>query len=231
MCGRFAFAVGPTRLVSILGVELPREHRPCWNIAPDMKILIVRRAPEGPEAVLARWGFLGPWMSDPNDPGRQINARLETVAQKPMFKSAFVKGRCIVPADGFFEWQKQPGGPSRPFFVRPADEEPLLMAGLWRRNRLADGTLIETVAILTRPADPALKAIHPRMPVLVPQRLVDPWLAQEPASADLVRELLDRSRDAPRLDLYIVGCVVNDPRNDTPRVTEPVAVDPEPELL
>jgi putative SOS response-associated peptidase YedK len=231
MCGRFAFAIGPTRLAAILGVEPPREHRPCWNVAPDMKILIVRRSPEGLEAVLARWGFLAPWMSDPNDPGRQINARLETAAQKPMFRSALVKGRCIVPADGFFEWQKQPEGPSRPFFVRPADHELLLMAGLWRRNRLEDGTLIDTVAILTRPADATLHAIHPRMPVLLPERLVDPWLATKPASTNLLRQLLDGSHDAPRLDVRVVGRAINDPRNDTPSAIEPITVDFQPDLF
>lgn len=232
MCGRFALSIVGSELGDVLGVEPPPEYRPSWNITPDRKILIVRSGREGRQAVLARWGFLGPWMNDANDPGRQINARLETAPQKPMFKAAFAKGRCIVPADGFFEWQKQPKGPSRPFFVRPAGHTLMLMAGLWRRNRLADGTLIDTVAILTRRADRMLEAIHPRMPALVPDRLVEPWLVADPPSTKLIEELLSGAPDATPLEIHEVGRAVNDPRNDFPSLLEPVdPMDPAPRLL
>lgn len=230
MCGRFALSIVAPELADRLGAEPPEAYRPRWNITPDSPILVLRSAAEGRAAVLCRWGFLGPWMTSADDPGRQINARLETAAAKPMFKAAFLKGRCLVPADGFYEWQKQPKGPSRPFFVRPAERGPLLLAGLWRRNRLADGGLLESVAILTRPADPQLAAIHQRMPVIVPSRLVDPWLAPAPAATALVAELLEGPADRPALDLVEVGRAVNDPRRDGPELVEPVEPAP-PRLL
>jgi hypothetical protein len=146
MCGRFALSLLAARFPDVLGATAPEGYRPRWNIAPDGPILILRGGRPGREAVLARWGLLGPWMTDAGDRGRQINARLETAADKPMFKAAFAKGRCVVPADGFYEWQKQTRGPSRPFFVRSSDGSPLLMAGLWRRNRLSDGSLLESAA-------------------------------------------------------------------------------------
>lgn len=232
MCGRFALSIVASELGDVLGAAVPEAYRPRWNIAPDSPILILRRGREGREAVLVRWGFLGPWMSEAGDPGRQINARLETAADKPMFKAAFAKGRCIVPADGFYEWQKQPKGPSRPFFVRSADGAPLLMAGLWRRNRLSDGSLLDTAAILTRAAEAELAAIHPRMPVLLPGRLVEAWLAPEPPPPALVAELLEGPPDRPALELLEVGRGVNDARRDGPELIEPVsAAGPAPRLL
>lgn len=222
MCGRFALSIVAAELPASLGVGAPDGYRPRWNITPDSPVLILRAGPDGRAAAMARWGFLGPWMGAADDPGRQINARLETAADKTMFKAAFVKGRCLVPADGFFEWQRQAKGASRPFFVRARDRAPLLMAGLWRRNRLADGSLLETVAVLTRAADPDLAAIHHRMPVLVPGHLVEPWLVPEAAPAPLVTELLQGSDGAPSLEAVEVGRAVNNPRNDGPELVEPL---------
>lgn len=223
MCGRFVLALAAERMPEILGVEAPEGYRPRWNITPDSPILILRAGRGGREAALPRWGFLGPWMSDPLDPGRQINARIETAAVKPMFEAAAQKGRCLVPADGFYEWQKQGRGPSRPFLIRCRDRRPLWMAGLWRRNRLVDGSLLDTAAILTRPADPTLAAIHHRMPVLLPDRLIEAWLLPEPAPV-LLRELAEVVPDAPALEAIEVGRAVNDPRNEGPELLEPVAL-------
>lgn len=222
MCGRFALSLVAAELSDVLGVRAPESYRPRWNITPDSPILIVRHGAEGRVAVLVRWGFLGPWMREATDPGRQINARLETAARKPMFEAAFLKGRCIVPADGFYEWQKQPRGPSRPFFVRAAEGSPLLLAGLWRRNRLTDGSLLETAAIVTRPADPALAAIHPRMPVIVPPELVESWLAPDADPAALAAELLGGPTGSPSLVFYEVSRAVNDPRKDGPDLIAPI---------
>lgn len=224
MCGRFALSLAAAQLSHILGAALPKEYQPRWNIAPDSPILILRGTLLAREATLVRWGFLGPWMTDAADPGRQINARLETAFAKPMFKSAFREGRCLVPADGFFEWQKRPKDRSWPFFVRRTDRLPLLMAGLWRRNRLVDGTLLDTVAILTRPAQLELAAIHHRMPVVVPERYVDAWLSPTPLAAEFVEELLKGPHNAPPLETFAVGRWVNDPRNDGPELVEPAAL-------
>ncbi|MCL6606700.1 MAG: SOS response-associated peptidase [Geminicoccaceae bacterium] len=231
MCGRFALSLVASEFADVLGVPPPEGYRPRWNVAPDSPIVIVRNTGEGDVAVFARWGFLPPWTAEPNDPGRQINARLETAAQKPMFRAAFVKGRCLVPATGFYEWQKQSGGRNRPFFVRRVDRAPVLMAGLWRRNRLTDGSLLETVAILTRPADPLLAPIHHRMPVVLPARLVGLWLATE-FPVGLVDELLRGAPDEPSLEAFEIGRGVNDPRSDHPGLVEPVLeADPPARLL
>ncbi|MDW8340100.1 MAG: SOS response-associated peptidase [Geminicoccaceae bacterium] len=221
MCGRFALSVLPGEIPDLLGVATPEGYRPRWNIAPDSPILVLRAGSAGPRAAMLRWGFLPPWAVEARDPGRQINARIETAAAKPVFRAAFLKGRCLVPADGFFEWQKQPKGPARPFFVRPRDARILTFAGIWRRNRLADGSLLDTVAILTRDADPALAPIHPRMPVVVPAALRARWLAAEPVDAPL-REALAQPVD---LEAVEVSRAVNDPRNDGPELVRPLAGD------
>lgn len=223
MCGRFALSIVAAEMPDLLGVEAPEGYRPRWNITPDSPILILRAGQGGRVAALPRWGFLGPWMSAADDPGRQINARIETAAEKPMFKAAVAKGRCLVPADGFYEWQKQVKGPSRPFHIRAADRKPLLLAGIWRRNRLADGGLLETAAILTRQADPAVAPIHHRMPVLVPGRLVEAWLRPEEADPELLVELARGAADAPVVEAIEVGRAVNNPRNDGPQLVEPLA--------
>lgn len=219
MCGRFALSILPSEIPDLLGVAAPEGYRPRWNITPDSPILVVRAAGCAREAAMPRWGMLAPWMNDPRDPGRQINARIETAAEKPMFKSAFLKGRCLVPADGFFEWQKLPKGPSRPFFVRPKHDRLFAFAALWRRNRLADGTLFESVAILTRDADPELAAIHSRMPVVVPAHLWARWLAPEPADAALLKALAQ----PVAVEVIAVSRAVNDPRNDGPELLLPCA--------
>ncbi|MCX8100508.1 MAG: SOS response-associated peptidase [Geminicoccaceae bacterium] len=218
MCGRFALSIVAAEMPELLGVEAPEGYRPRWNVTPDSPVLVIRAGPRGPEAVMLRWGFLGPWMNEVQDPGRQINARIETAAGKPMFKAAFLKGRCLLPADGFYEWQKQPKRPSRPFFVRPPDGRPIAFAGLWRRNRLADGALLDTVAILTRDADPEIAAIHHRMPVVVPKALWARWMAPDPVDPELLAAL-----SAPAgLEAVEVSRAVNDPRNDGPELVRPV---------
>lgn len=224
MCGRFALSIVAAEMTDWFGVEAPEGYRPRWNITPDSPVLVIRAGARGPEAVLLRWGFLGPWMNEAQDPGRQINARIETAAGKPMFKAAFLKGRCLLPADGFYEWQKQPKGPSRPFFVRPPDGRPIAFAGLWRRNRLADGALLDTVAILTRDADPEIAAIHHRMPVVVPKALWARWMAPDPVD----RELLAALSAPAGLEAIEVSRAVNDPRNDGPELVRPVGAEPPP---
>ena len=140
MCGRFALSIIPARFQRVFGVAPPEGYRARWNIAPETPVLTVRAGEDGArEAVPVRWGMLGPWMKDPKDAGRQINARSESAAEKPMFRAAFRQHRCVIPADGFYEWQKGAGGPSRPFFVRRRDGEPLAFAGLWQPVRLELG--------------------------------------------------------------------------------------------
>ena len=145
MCGRFALSILPQQFQQAFACDPPDELGQSWNVTPDRQIPIVRTGPEGTrEAAFARWGLLGPWMKEAGDPARQINVRSETAAEKPMFRDSFRKGRCLIPATGFYEWRKAGSGPSHPFHVALAAGAPFAFAGLWRRNRLADGSLVLT---------------------------------------------------------------------------------------
>lgn len=222
MCGRFALSIVAARFSDLFGCPPPEPLTPRYNITPDTGIVVVRTGEEGArEAVRVRWGMLGPWMKEADDPGRQINARAETAAEKPMFRDAFKRRRCLVPASGFYEWQKAGGGPSRPFFIGLASGEPSAFAGLWRPSRLSDGNTIETCAILTTAASRLLRPIHPRMPVILPPAHYDAWLDPTVANPEFLQALLEPVPDA-ELTAHEVGRAVNNPRNDAPDLVEPV---------
>ena len=179
-----------------------------WNVNPDRQIPVVRTGPDGGrEAAFARWGLLGPWMKEAGDPARQINVRSETAAAKPMFRDSFRKGRCLIPASGFYEWQKAGAGPSRPFFVALASGAPFAFAGLWRRNRLVDGGLLDSCAILTTDASPLLRPIHPRMPVILPLASQPLWLDPTLKDPEFLQALLTPVPDA-ELAVWEVGRAV-----------------------
>ncbi len=228
MCGRFALSITPVQFRFTFGVSPPEGYRARWNIVPDSPIVVVRAGREGErEAALIRWGLLGPWMKEANAPGRQINARSETAAEKPMFRDAFRRGRCLVPADGFYEWQKQATGPNRPFFIGRRDGAPAAFAGLWRAGRLGDGTVLETCAILTTEAQPELRAIHGRMPVMLDPARWDAWLDPALQDSSLARELLEPLPEAA-VALREVSRRVNNPRNDDAGLVAPHhAVEPD----
>ena len=222
MCGRFALSIVAAQFKLSFGAEPPEGLQASWNVTPDRQIVIVRADEAGaPQAGFARWGLLGGWMKDPNDPARQINARSETAAEKPMFRDAFKKGRCLIPASGFYEWQKAGSGASQPFFVGLASGEPFAFAGLWRRTKLADGDLLDTCAILTMQASPMLQPIHHRMPIILPQASHALWLDPSIKDPGLLQALLTPRPDS-ELAAHEVGRGVNNPRNNGPELTAPV---------
>lgn len=221
MCGRFALSITAAQFRTLFGVPLPDGFRPSWNVTPDAQIVVVRGDVEGGrEALFMRWGLLGPWMKEAGDRGRQINARLETAAEKPMFRASFRKGRCLIPADGFYEWQKQESGPSRPFFISRADGAPLAFAGLWRLNRLADGSLLATCAILTTAASPSIRGLHHRMPLMLDKASIGPWLDPTLEDPTLLRETIEPLPDEA-LAAHEVSRRVNSPRNDDAALITP----------
>ena len=227
MCGRFALSIIPARFQRVFGVAPPEGYRARWNIAPETPVLTVRAGEDGArEAVPVRWGMLGPWMKDPKDPGRQINARSESAAEKPMFRAAFRQHRCVIPADGFYEWQKGAGGPSRPFFVRRRDGEPLAFAGLWQPVRLDSGERLETCAILTTAASPLLRPIHSRMPVMLRPEVIEAWLDPTVRAPEFLQALLEQPLPDAELEAYEVGRAVNSPRHDGPELVERQAAEP-----
>lgn len=221
MCGRFALSILPGQFSLAFGCEPPEGLTASWNVTPDRQIAVVRMGPDGREAAFARWGLLGPWMKEANDPGRQINARSEGAASKPMFRDSFKKGRCLIPATAFYEWQKAASGPARPFCVAMASGEPLAFAGLWRRNRLADGGLLDSCTILTTDASALLRPIHPRMPVILPPASHTLWLDPELKDTEFLQALLAPVDDR-ELAVWEIGRAVNSPKNDGPELLQPV---------
>jgi putative SOS response-associated peptidase YedK len=172
---------------------------------------------------LLRWGLIPPWAKDPAMGSRMINARAETVSQKPAFRGAFRRRRCLVPADGFFEWKREGAeGPSKglktPYWIHLAGREPFVMAGLWEKWEPGDTVPLYTFTILTTEAVPTIREIHPRMPVILPEGVRDRWLDPSAAPEDILPLLRPHGDD---IEAYPVSTLVNSPRNDLPECIEP----------
>jgi putative SOS response-associated peptidase YedK len=170
--------------------------------------------------VLVRWGLVPSWSKGPDSRYSMINARAESVAQKPAYRSAFRYKRCLIPADGFYEWRAAGKG-KQPYVLRPRDGRPLALAGLWEHWQDADGNELESCAILVREANSQVKAVHERMPVIMTADSYDLWLdihAQKPQPL----ETLLAVQQAPDLDIYPVGRAVNNPRADSAELLDPI---------
>jgi putative SOS response-associated peptidase YedK len=184
MCGRFTLFEADKILSREFGVSGIPLLSPRYNIAPSQPVAAVRAAPAGTgrEFALLRWGLIPSWSKDPAIGNRLINARAETVREKPSFRNAFRRHRCLIPASGFFEWQRRERG-KQPFFVHMRDERLFAFAGLWDRWESPDKGVIETCTILTTAANTVLAPIHDRMPVIVPRGEYERWL--DPSLKDL----------------------------------------------
>ena len=229
MCGRYAFytpAEAVVRLFGVAAVHAP-DLDPRYNIAPTQEVPVVRLSPFGEdgarpvrELALARWGLVPFWAKDPSIGSRMINARAESVAEKPAFRTAFRHRRCLVPADGFFEWQPTPSG-KQPWFIHGTAGQPLAFAGLWELWD-AKGTAppLASCTIITTRANDFMKPLHQRMPVVLDAAGRDAWLDPEAPPA-LLRGLLEPVEDAG-LSAYPVSRRVNSPANEGPELVEPV---------
>lgn len=242
MCGRYAAAKDPAALSEEFEVQVAPEEelRADYNVAPTKKVYLVVDKVEGDvhqrALVVGRWGLVPRWAKDPSIGSRMINARAETVAQKPAFRSAFAKRRCLVPADGYYEWylpsaSDAPVGASgkvlkQPFFIRPADGSSLAMAGLyewWRDPALDEGDPRSwrlTCTVITTDASDEVGRIHDRMPMTIPRESWPAWL--DPThGADDARLLLVPAMSAP-LEAYPVSTLVNNVRNNGPELIVPL---------
>jgi putative SOS response-associated peptidase YedK len=222
MCGRFAlFASGEQLAERYPFVELPLLDAH-YNIAPTQSVSAVRSAAAaGRELVRLRWGLIPSWSKDPAMGNRLINARAETVAEKPSFRSAFKQRRCLIPASGFYEWQKQGAGHKQPFFIRPREGGLFSFAGLWERWHDPQGEEIETCTILTTTANELMRPIHQRMPVILDPSAEGQWLDPR-TSPDVLHSLLV-SCPVEWMKSRPVGWTVNNPRNDSPKCIEPLS--------
>jgi putative SOS response-associated peptidase YedK len=229
MCGRFTLTVAPDALLAELGLAPVEDFAPRFNVAPTQNVLAVAAGKGGERRLgVLRWGLVPPWADDVSVGARMINARSETVGTRAAFREAFDRRRCLIVADGFYEWRKDEGRKVPLRFVRP-DGQPFTFAGLWERWRQKDGTDLHTCTILTTTPNAVLAPIHDRMPVVIAPRDRDRWLdraADGAAVADLLRPPPD---DA--LEGYTVSDRVNAVSNDDAAVIAPQAEEPPPLTL
>jgi len=224
MCGRYAlFALSPDLIREILGFVPIDEHgllTPRWNVAPTQRAPVFRADADGKRSLDAlRWGLVPPWADDLEFGVRCINARSEDAATKPAFRSAWKSRRCLVPANGFYEWTKT-GKPKRAYYFRSSDDAPLLFGGLWESwTDKATGEIVETYAILTRAPYAAVSAVHDRSPVVLPRDRWDVWLDPAARDAGAAAKVLDAPE--PELVAVAVGAEVGDVRNQGPGLVEP----------
>jgi putative SOS response-associated peptidase YedK len=222
MCGRFTLHSRLNLLLQQFSLQAGLDWAPRYNIAPTQRVPIIRISPATGqrEMVPARWGLVPPWAKELTIGNRLINARAESVASKPAFRSAFKRRRCLVPADGYFEWQKRPSG-KQPYYVHRRDQLPFGFAGLWELWRDEQDNSLETFTVITTDASPATRQIHDRMPVIVDPHDYQAWL--DPALSDLAKlqEMLG-PYDGDDLELSPVDKRVNSPQNDDPKCVEPL---------
>jgi putative SOS response-associated peptidase YedK len=223
MCGRFTLTASVRDLAPLFDAtegDLPEVHRH-YNIPPTVQILAVRQLPghAGRQLVTLRWGLIPSWAKDPAIGNRLINARADTAADKPSFRTAFRRRRCLILADGFFEWKKE-GSTKQPYCMRLRDGKPFAFAGLWEHWHGPDDTPVESCTILTTDANDLLRPIHDRMPVILEVGAYATWLDPLQTDAAKVQPLL-RPYPPDHMIAYPVSSLVNNARNDDPRCLEP----------
>lgn len=220
MCGRYVITTAPAAIRDLFRYPEWPDFPPRYNIAPSQPILVVRLAEGGRHVALMRWGLLPAWVKDPASFALLFNARGETAAEKPAFRAAMKRRRCLIPADGFYEWQRE-GSRSRPFHIRQRSRGPFAFAGLWETWTGPNGEELDTAAIVTTAANATLKPVHHRMPVIVPTEAFDLWLDPN-ADAKLVQSLIAPAPD-DLLEVFAVSSAVNRAANDGPALTVPGA--------
>jgi putative SOS response-associated peptidase YedK len=222
MCGRFAQRKPSKVIAKTFNVEVP-ELEPRFNLAPTQDVLVVRENSDGREAVLLKWGLIPSWARDPSKGVGLFNARCETVAEKPSFRDSFRRRRCLIPADGFYEWRRA-GSAKRPYFFEMRDESPFAFAGLWERWE-REGEAIETCAILTTTANETVAPIHDRMPVILDSEDSALWLDEDLRTLSQKKGLL-RPYPASAMISRPVSALVNSPRNQGAGLVEGLKVNP-----
>jgi putative SOS response-associated peptidase YedK len=222
MCGRFTLTTTPADLAEAFpDVEITEDLAPRYNIAPTQPVAVI--ANTGIRRVeLYRWGLIPSWAKDPSIGDRMINARAETLAEKPAFRRIYRKHRCLVLADGFYEWKVEPGGgPKTPMYIRLASGKPFAFAGLWDAWQPEGGELVRSCTIVTTAPNQLMRLIHTRMPVLLDRAAYDLWLEPDEQSPERLDALL-RPFDAEEMTAYAVSRHVNRPQNESPACIMPI---------
>jgi len=222
MCGRYTNTVSIKKLAERFGFPVVSQEFPLrYNIAPGQKApVVLRQSPNRLEWM--RWGLVPTWAKEPKIGYKMINARGETLDQKPSFKRPFQRQRCLVLADGFYEWQKQSDGKTKiPMRIVLKNHEPFAFAGLWDHWKDPKGDVLHTFTIVTIEANRKLRSIHDRMPVILSRKDEDLWLDPSCQDLDELKSLLKPYPEAG-VEAYPVSTIVNSPKNDTPECIEEV---------
>lgn len=222
MCGRFTLFAPGDVLAAMFGVEEAPPLGPRYNIAPSQPVAAARVSPvsNNREITFLRWGLVPSWAKDPAVGDRMIIARAETVAEKPSFRSAFRRRRCLVPADGFFEW-KQAEGRKQPHYIRFRDCRPFSIASLWERWEGPDGSVLESCGLITTAANDVVSPIHDRMPVILAPKDYDLWLNPAVQDKDALLPLLCPFPPGD-MTAFTVRFQVNNPKVDIPACIDPL---------
>ena len=223
MCGRYTLSSSGETVAEAFDLSEVPQLRPRFNIAPTQEVAAVRRMEGGADRRLdfLRWGLIPFWAKDPGIGNRMINARSETASEKPSFRNAIKKRRCLVVADGFYEWKKMAEGPKQPFHIRMKGGRPFAFAGLWEHWE-GEGEVIDSCTLLTTRPNPLTAEVHDRMPVILPEKSYDLWLDPTMQDPEQLEPLLT-PYPQDEMEAYPVSRFVNKPGNDDPRCIEPVA--------
>lgn len=225
MCGRFTQTQSGEAIAQAFSLVTPPDPLPRYNIAPTQPVSAIAQSDDVREYRLFQWGLVPSWSKDPSIGSRMINARSETVAEKPSFRAPFKRRRCLILADGFYEWHRD-GKQKQPFYIQveATQGKPGLFgfAGLWEKWEGGDGSYLETCTILTTEPNEMMATIHHRMPVIIHPEDYDLWLDPSLQDGRHVQHLL-RPYESEAMQLYPVSKTVNNPRNETPACIEPLA--------
>jgi putative SOS response-associated peptidase YedK len=214
MCGRFSLALAADIINGKLGVEVPNDYRPSFNIAPTQKAAVILNT-EPHKIEMVKWGLVPVWAKDEKAAYSMINARADTLGERPSYKGLIKGHRCIVLADGFYEWKKA-GEKKIPYRIVPTKDQLLYFAGLWTEKKRDDGSMLRTFTIITTEPNEVMTELHDRMPVILTEKEAKKWL-DEP-----VLELLDPAPDTA-IETYQVSSAINNPRNNSPELLQRIA--------
>ncbi len=228
MCGRYRLTAKERYLAEHFGIDDVEDVQwtPRYNIAPTQQVVVIRQDRDQPKRTISlmRWGLIPYWAQDPSFGNRTINAMAETASEKPAFREAMRKRRCLVPADGFFEWKKLSSKRKQPYNIGMLDDSVFAFAGLWDRWRSSSGELVESCSILTTDANSLTKDIHDRMPVILRPEDYDHWLDPGITDPEQVQELL-HTFDPRLMKKYPLSSAVSNVNNDGPECVQEVPAD------
>jgi len=223
MCGRFTLTVDPAQIEDVFSdYDFPNQFAPRFNIAPTQPVLAIPNNAKN-KADFFLWGLIPSWSKDPSIGNKLINARGETLAEKPSFRGSFKYKRCLIPVDGFYEWKSHPGSTSKtPYFIHMKDRKPFAFAGLWDEWQSPDGDSVRTCTIITTDPNELMSTLHSRMPVILHPDDYAIWLDPAPQTPEKLMHLI-KPFPTENMSAYPVSTLVNKPGNDRPECVVPAS--------